>query len=115
MPNRNEMQSMSDRIQTNESQYFDYTILNLNNTVYEPAILANFVISQFYRTSTTDAANPTEGWTVYSCDFGVYDQPKANTGYTLAVRQVPAKQENAIRVISLGRNYSRLGSPCVCG
>jgi len=86
MPNRNEMQSMSDRIQTNQSAYFNYTILNLNNTVYQPAIFTNFIISQFYWTSTTDAASTGGAWTVYSCDYGVYDQPKANTGYTLAVR-----------------------------
>jgi hypothetical protein len=86
MPNRNEIQSMSDRMQTNEADYFDYTILNLDYTVYQPPIFANFVSSQFYWTSTTDAANTGEAWTVYSCDFGVYGQSKANTGYTLAVR-----------------------------
>jgi hypothetical protein len=88
MPNRNEMQSMADRMQTNESQYFDYTILNLDSTVYQPAILTNFVASQYYWTSTTNAATG-DAWTVYSCDFGVYDQPKTNSGYTLAVRSLP--------------------------
>ena len=86
MPNRNEIQSMSDRMQGVEAAYFDYTILNLNNTVYQPAIFTNFMVNQFYWTSTTDAADATQAWTVYSCDYGVYDQPKANTGYTLAVR-----------------------------
>jgi len=86
MPNRNEMQSMSDRMQTNEADYFDYTILNLNNTVYQPAIFSKFMPYHYYWTSTTYAANTSEAWTVFSCDFGVYDQPKANTGYTLAVR-----------------------------
>jgi hypothetical protein len=86
MPNRNEMQSMSDRMQGVEAAYFDYTIMNLNNTVYQPAIFTNFVVSQFYWTASTDAADTTQAWTVYSCDYGVYGQPKTNTGYTLAVR-----------------------------
>ena len=86
MPNRNEMQSMSDRMQSVEAAYFDYTIMNLNNTVYQPAIFTNFTVNQFYWTSTTDAADATQAWTVYSCDYGVYGQPKTNTGYTLAVR-----------------------------
>jgi hypothetical protein len=86
MPNRNEFQSMSDRMQSVEAAYFDYTIMNLNNTVYQPAIFNNFVISAAYWTSTTNAANTSEAWTVYSCDYGVYSQPKANTAYTLAVR-----------------------------
>ena len=27
-----------------------------------------------------------EAWTVFSCDFGVYDMDKLVSGYTLAVR-----------------------------
>jgi hypothetical protein len=86
MPNRNEMQSMADRLQANEGAYFDYTILNLDNTVYQPPIFTNFVEGQYYWTSTTDAANTNDAWTVFSCDFGVYPQSQGNTGYTLAVR-----------------------------
>jgi hypothetical protein len=86
IPNRNEMESMSDRMQGVEAAYFDYTILNLNNTVYQPAIFNNFIVSTYYWTSTTDAADPTQAWTVYSCDYGVYAQSKTNAGYTLAVR-----------------------------
>jgi hypothetical protein len=86
MPNRKEMQSMADRMQTDEAAYFGYTILNLNNTIYQPPIFTNLGEGQYYWTSTTTAADNSEAWTVYSCDFGVYDQPKANTGYTLAVR-----------------------------
>jgi len=89
MPNRNEMQSIADRNQTNEAEYLDFTFLNRDQSVYQAAILLNFVQSQFYWTSTTDAANTTEAWTVYSCDYGVYDVPKSNTGYTLAVRSGP--------------------------
>jgi hypothetical protein len=86
MPNRNEMQSMSDRMQNVEAAYFDYTIMNLNNTVYQPAIFTNFLESQYYWTSTTDASDNPEAWAVFSCDFGVYDWPKTSNGYTLAVR-----------------------------
>jgi hypothetical protein len=86
MPNRNEMQSLADRIQTNESAYFDYTILNLDNTVYQPATFDNFPEGSYYWTSTTTAADSSQAWTVFSCDFGVYAQSKANSGYTLAVR-----------------------------
>jgi len=86
MPNRKEMLSMADRMQTVEAAYFDYTIMNLNDTVYQPAIFTNFMVSQFYWTSTTDASDITQAWTVFSCDYGVYGQPKTNAGYTLAVR-----------------------------
>ncbi len=41
---------------------------------------------EYYWTSTTNASDTTEAWTVFSCDFGVYNTPKSNTGYTLAVR-----------------------------
>jgi hypothetical protein len=34
----------------------------------------------------TDAADPTQAWTVYSCDFGVYIIPKTDLRYSLAVR-----------------------------
>jgi hypothetical protein len=88
MPNRNEMQSVADRIQANESQYFDYTILNLDNTVYQPPIFANYAEGEYYWTSTTNAASG-DAWAIYSCDFGVYDWPKVNSGYTLAVRSLP--------------------------
>lgn len=86
MPNRNEMQSLADRNQNNESEYLNFTVLNPDESVFQKAVLENFVSSQFYWTSTTDAADTTEAWTVYSCDYGVYDTPKSNTGYTLAVR-----------------------------
>lgn len=86
MPNRNEMQSLSDRMETNHADYFDQKYVNEDGTVYQYPIFINFMVSQYYWTSTTDAADPTEAWTVYSCDFGVYDISKANPGYTLAVR-----------------------------
>lgn len=86
MPNRNELESLSDRAQTNLAQYFDYTYYNQDGTVFQAPIFTNYVESQYYWTSTTDAADSSEAWTVYSCDFGVYDQPKTSVGYTLAVR-----------------------------
>ncbi len=36
--------------------------------------------------AVTDAADPTQAWTVYSCDFGVYTIPKTDLRYSLAVR-----------------------------
>ena len=52
------------------------------------SLLANYIETQYYWTATTDAADPTAAWTIYSCDFGLYDIPKSSVGYTLAVRQV---------------------------
>lgn len=86
MPNRNELLSLSDRAQTNMGQYFDYTYLNKDGSVYQAPIFNNFIESQYYWTSNTDAADITAAWTVFSCDFGAYDIPKTNVGYTLAVR-----------------------------
>jgi len=86
MPNRNEMQSLSDRMESNESDFFNATYLNWDGTLFRSPIFTNFMVSHYYWTSTTDAANTAEAWTVFSCDYGVYDIPKSNTGYTLAVR-----------------------------
>jgi len=87
MPNRNEMQSLADRNQNNESEYLNNTFLNPDGTVFQEAILDNYISGQYYWTSTTDAADTTEAWTVFSCDYGVYNIPKSATGYTLAVRE----------------------------
>lgn len=86
MPNRNEMQSLADRNQNNESEYLNNAFENPEGSIYQQAILTNFIASQYYWTSTTYAADTTEAWTVYSCDYGVYEMPKSGTGYTLAVR-----------------------------
>jgi hypothetical protein len=88
MPSRNEMQSLSDRMQAPIADFFDNTFYYANGTLYQPAPFTpnTFISGQFYWTSTTYAPDPTQAWTVYSCDFGVYDMPKANPGYTLAVR-----------------------------
>lgn len=87
MPNRKEMQSLSDRMENNHADFYDHTyIWKSDQTLYQAPIFTNFVVSQYYWTSTTDAADTSEAWTVFSCDFGVYDISKTNLGYTLAVR-----------------------------
>jgi hypothetical protein len=87
MPNRKEMQSLADRAQNNLADYFDESFISGTTGVNSQlAIFTNFVQLQYYWTSTTNAANPNEAWTVFSCDFGVYDISKANLGYTLAVK-----------------------------
>jgi hypothetical protein len=86
MPNRNEMQSLADRNENNEAGYLNSSFLNQDQTVYQAAIFNNMAPLQYYWTSTTDAANTGEAWTVFSCDWGVYDTDKSETGYTLAVR-----------------------------
>jgi hypothetical protein len=92
MPTRNEMQSLSDRNQTNHADYFNNTFRYADESLYQSAVFTGFVSLQYYWTSTTYAADTTQAWTVYSCDFGVYDMPKVipdgspMLGYTLAVR-----------------------------
>ena len=88
MPTRKEIQSLADRQQPNHADYFNNAFYYADGSLYQAAPFTpnTFISEQFYWTSTTDAADPSEAWTVYSCDFGVYDKPKANTGYTLAVR-----------------------------
>ena len=87
MPNRNEMQSLADRMENNHADFFDQAYTwKANQTLYQAAIFTNFIAFQYYWTSTTDAADVSEAWTVFSCDFGVYDTPKSEAGYTLAVR-----------------------------
>jgi hypothetical protein len=88
MPNRREMQSLQDRGQNNHALYFDETFATAfpNAIPTQAAIFVNMPELQYYWTSTTNASNTTEAWTVFSCDFGVYDTAKSATGYSLAVR-----------------------------
>ena len=86
MPNRNEMQSLSDRMENNHADFFDNTFVNLDGSIFQSPIFNNFIANLYYWTSSTNASNTSEAWSVFSCDFGVYDIPKSNTGYTLAVR-----------------------------
>lgn len=86
MPNRNEMESLSDRMESDEANYFDQTYYTAEGVLFQPNVFSEFINGHYYWTSTTDAANPAEAWTVFSCDFGVYDTQKTDVGYTLAVR-----------------------------
>lgn len=86
MPNRAEMLSLADRMQTNHADWFNFTFRLATGTLLQAPVFTNFQSFRYYWTSTTDAADPTQAWTVYSCDYGVYGQPKAGAGFTLAVR-----------------------------
>jgi hypothetical protein len=87
MPNRKELESLSDRMETNHADFFNARyVWKSNGQVYREALFSSFMVSEYYWTSTTVAANSGEAWTVYSCDFGVYDMNKAVAEYTLAVR-----------------------------
>ena len=87
MPNRKEMESLADRIQTNEADLFNASWTSadagLNSSGAE---FSNFVTLQYYWTSTTQAANTNNAWTIFSCDWGAFPTAKSATGYTLAVR-----------------------------
>jgi Protein of unknown function (DUF1566)/Carboxypeptidase regulatory-like domain len=87
MPNRKEMLSIADRAQNNQADFFGTSWTSGNATISSMgAVFDNLVQLQYYWTSTTDAADTSEAWTVFSCDFGAYDTPKSASGYTLAVR-----------------------------
>ncbi len=86
MPNRSEMLSLSDRAPTfPQASYFNGQYTS-GSGVGGPVIFTNFIVSDYYWTSTTDAADITQAWTLYSCDFGVYNIAKTDLRYTLAVR-----------------------------
>jgi len=86
MPNRSEMLSLSDRAPTfPQAAYLDGQY-QASSAVTGPVVFNNFVISDYYWTSTTDAADTTQAWTIYSCDFGVYNIAKTDLRYALAVR-----------------------------
>ena len=87
MPNRKELQSLADRIQANEADFFNTTWTSADPGLNSlGAVFEDFVSLQYYWTSTTDAGNTADAWTVFSCDWGVYATAKSATGYTLAVR-----------------------------
>ena len=87
MPNRKEMQSLADRAQNNLASYFNTSWTSNTPSINSmPRIFNNMAEFQYYWTSTTNAANPGEAWTTFSCDFGLYNIAKSNTNYTLAVR-----------------------------
>jgi len=87
MPNRSEMLSLSDRAPTfPQANYFNGIPGPDGVTVSTPVVFNNFQVSKYYWTSTSYAVDTTQAWTVYSCDFGVYNSAKSGTGYALAVR-----------------------------
>ncbi len=87
MPNRSEMLSLSDRAPTYpQANYFNGIPGPDGTTVTIPVVFNNFIVSNYYWTSTTYAADTTQAWTIYSCDFGVYNIPKTDIRYSLAVR-----------------------------
>jgi hypothetical protein len=86
MPNRAEMLSLSDRAPTfPQASYFNG---QYQGTAAQsgPVIFNNFFVGDYYWTATTNAADITQAWTLYSCDFGVYNIAKTELHYTLAVR-----------------------------
>ncbi len=86
LPNRNEMLSLSDRAPTfAQAAYLDGQY-QANTSIDGPVIFSNFIVSDYYWTSSTNAADPSQAWVVYSCDFGVYNMPKSALRYALAVR-----------------------------
>jgi hypothetical protein len=86
MPNRHELLSLGDRALGNHADYYVYDFANNVGVGSQPALFTGFIAFQYYWTSSTVATDPTSAWTVFSCDFGSYDIPKAQTSYTLAVR-----------------------------
>lgn len=87
MPNRSEMLSLADRAPTFAlANYFNGIPGPDGVTVTGPVIFNRFIVSDYYWTSTTDAVDPTQAWAAYSCDFGVYNLPKTDIRYSLAVR-----------------------------
>jgi hypothetical protein len=86
MPNRQEMLSLSDRAPTfPQASYFNGQYQG-TSTINGPVIFNNFIVSDYYWTSTTNAADIAQAWTIYSCDFGVYNIVKTDAHYALAVR-----------------------------
>jgi len=49
-------------------------------------IFQSFVVSEFYWTSSTDAADTSQARSIYRCDFGAYNLPKTEVHTALAVR-----------------------------
>ena len=89
MPNRFEMLSLAERAPTFPiAAYYNGTYEPDGTTVAGPVIFESFMVSQYYWTSSTYVADSTWAWTVYSCDFGVYNSPKTAMGYTMAVRSI---------------------------
>jgi hypothetical protein len=86
MPNRTEMLSLSDRAPTfPQASYFNGQY-QASDKITGTNIFNNFIVSDYYWTSTTDVADISQAWTLYSCDFGVYNIAKTDIRLALAVR-----------------------------
>jgi hypothetical protein len=86
MPNRAEMLSLGDRAETNVALRFSTVFRNADGSIDQDIVFSGFNELEYFWTSTTDSSDPSRAWTVFSCDYGVYDIDKASVGYTLAVR-----------------------------
>lgn len=86
MPNRLELLSLVDRAETNQALRFNTVFMNSDGSVDQAVVFNSFHESEFLWTSSTSQSNPAEAWTVYSCDYGVYNIDKSAVGYSLAVR-----------------------------
>jgi hypothetical protein len=86
MPNRNEMLTLEDRAETNQALKFNTVFMKANGAVDQALIFDTFTELEYFWTSTTDSSDITQAWTVFSCDYGVYNINKTDIGYTLAVR-----------------------------
>jgi len=86
MPNRAEMLSLVDRAETNQALKFNSVFYKPDNTLDQAPIFSTFYELEYYWTSTTNAADLSQAWTLFSCDYGVYNIVKSNVGYSLAVR-----------------------------
>lgn len=88
LPNRSEMLSLSDRAPTfPQADYFVGKAQGSAGPTTGPTIFDNFIAFKYYWTSTTHAADTTQAWTLFSCDFGVYNISKSDTQqFALAVR-----------------------------
>jgi hypothetical protein len=88
LPNRAEMLSLSDRAPTfPQAEYFVGKAQGNTGPTTGPVIFNNFVAFKYYWTSTTNAADTTQAWALFSCDFGVYNITKPDSlQYALAVR-----------------------------
>jgi hypothetical protein len=86
IPNRAELLSLADRAIDNHAADWARTYRDESGAVERLPVFASFLSDEYYWTSTTIAGATGSAWTVFSCDFGVYDTPKTATGYALAVR-----------------------------
>ncbi len=86
MPNRSEMLSLSDRAPTFPQASYLNGQFQASSVTTGPVIFTNFIVSDYYWTSSTDAADTSQAWSLYSCDFGVYNMAKTSIRYALAVR-----------------------------